>query len=306
MINNKYYKLLFAVFLLFIVLSCNRKNVAEEKEPETRTPVKVANVNHDNLEETVELYATSVFRIKDNVKANLNGYIQQVHASVGEIVKKGQLLFTLKTKEASAFTSRSNDTALNFSGIVKIYSPLSGSLTALSKQNGDYVQDGDEIAVVADQNSLVFILNVPFELKKYLKTGTACNIILPDKDIIPGVIGSEMPVVDAASQTQSYIVKPTSTTAIPENLIAKINIVKSTKQNAQTLSKDAVLTNELQSEWWVMKLINDSTAVKVRVIKGIETADKVEITEPSFSATDRIIVSGNYGLEDTAKVVVEK
>ena len=53
-----------------------------------------------------------------------------------------------------------------------------------------------------------------------------------------------------------------------------------------------------------MKLINDSTAVKVLVKKGIETIDKIEITAPVFSLSDRIILTGNYGLADTAKVQI--
>lgn len=53
-----------------------------------------------------------------------------------------------------------------------------------------------------------------------------------------------------------------------------------------------------------MKLINDSTAVRVPVKKGIESGNKVEILQPEFSGTERIIITGNYGLEDTAKVNV--
>jgi uncharacterized NAD(P)/FAD-binding protein YdhS len=51
-----------------------------------------------------------------------------------------------------------------------------------------------------------------------------------------------------------------------------------------------------------MKMINDSTAVKVPVKKGIETSDKVEILSPEFSPQDKILLNGNYGLADTAKV----
>jgi hypothetical protein len=55
-----------------------------------------------------------------------------------------------------------------------------------------------------------------------------------------------------------------------------------------------------------MKMMNDSTAIKVPVKKGIENDGKVEITAPVFSNKDRIVVSGNYGLSDTARVVVSK
>ena len=53
-----------------------------------------------------------------------------------------------------------------------------------------------------------------------------------------------------------------------------------------------------------MKLINDSTAVKIFVKQGTETKTKIEILEPEFSESDKIILNGNYGLADTAKVNV--
>ena len=55
-----------------------------------------------------------------------------------------------------------------------------------------------------------------------------------------------------------------------------------------------------------MKMINDTTAVKVPVKKGIESGDKVEIVSPEFSAKDKIVVNGNYGLADTALVIIQK
>jgi biotin carboxyl carrier protein len=301
--NNIWYC---SFLILLIFFSCNNGKVADEKEVETKTPVTITNASMEPLAETIEMNAKSSFQINDNVKATLNGYIQEVHAILGEYVKKGQLLFTLKTKEASALAGRTGDTTLDFSGIVKIYSPLSGVITTLSKQSGDYVQDGDDLAMVAEQGSLVFILEVPYESKKYVKLGSSCNIILPGGDVLKGVISSEMPTVEEISQTQNFVLRPYSASALPENLIAKVEIEKSVKASAQTLPKDAVLTDETQSQWWVMKLINDSIAVKVPVEKGIESSGKIEILEPVFDTSDRIILTGNYGLPDTAKVLITK
>jgi hypothetical protein len=53
-----------------------------------------------------------------------------------------------------------------------------------------------------------------------------------------------------------------------------------------------------------MKLIDSATAVKVPVKKGLETKDRVEILSPAFAPSDRILLTGNYGLSDTAKVKV--
>jgi hypothetical protein len=115
-----------------------------------------------------------------------------------------------------------------------------------------------------------------------------------------------LPSVDSVSQTQQAFIKVNYKQALPENLIAKVRIVKGSKLNAQSLPKGAVLTDESQSNFWVMKMIDSITAVKVPVIKGMETDGRVEIIRPQFNANDKILLTGNYGLSDTAKVKIMK
>jgi hypothetical protein len=44
----------------------------------------------------------------------------------------------------------------------------------------------------------------------------------------------------------------------------------------------------------------------VVVEKGFENNDEVEITKPEFIISDRIILTGNYGLSDTARIAIIK
>ena len=104
------------------------------------------------------------------------------------------------------------------------------------------------------------------------------------------------------SQTQSFVVKPLTNSKLPENLIAQIRIIKSTKTKANVLPRTAMLSDETQTKFWVMKLINDSIAVKISVKKGVEAKEMIEIIDPVFSESDRIILNGNFGLADTVKV----
>ena len=69
--------------------------------------------------------------------------------------------------------------------------------------------------------------------------------------------------------------------------------------------KAAVLTDETQSQFWVMKITDSNIAVKVPIQKGMENSGEVEILSPAFSDKDRILISGNYGLADTAKVSIQ-
>ncbi len=113
-----------------------------------------------------------------------------------------------------------------------------------------------------------------------------------------------MPTVDAASQTQSIVIKVNTGHPIPENLIAKVKIPRTVRARTTSLPKACILSDETQSEFWVMKLADSVTAVKVTVKKGIETIDRVEIISPVFSTEDKFLLTGNYGLGDTAKVKI--
>jgi len=53
-------------------------------------------------------------------------------------------------------------------------------------------------------------------------------------------------------------------------------------------------------------MIDEEQAVKVPVTKGIESNGQVEILSPALSSDDVILETGNYGLPDTAKVVINK
>lgn len=72
------------------------------------------------------------------------------------------------------------------------------------------------------------------------------------------------------------------------------------------LPKSAVQSDETLTEHWVMKLADDSTAVKVPVEVGNSNASEIEIKSAALSPQDCIILTGGYGLEDGAKVVVTK
>jgi multidrug efflux pump subunit AcrA (membrane-fusion protein) len=271
-----------------------------------QTPVTVTTVNDSTMVDYIDLNATSAFLQKSYVKANANGYIQKVNAKIGHFVNKGEVLFTIKTKEAQSIGNSINilDTTFKFSGENKIKANDHGYITQLTHQSGDYVQDGEQLAVISDRSSFVFLLQLPYELRGYVKDGQNVQLSLPDGSKMTGKATSAMPSVDTVAQTQSIVIKINSNQPIPENLVAKARIVKSAKINTASLPKSAILSNETQTEFWVMKLINPTTAVKVPVKKGIEAGDRVEIVSPNFSAKDKIVISGNYGLPDTAKVKI--
>jgi multidrug efflux pump subunit AcrA (membrane-fusion protein) len=308
---NKILNILFLFLIVFTIQSCksNSDNADEDVSPEDAvTPVTITHPTHGSINETVELNAISAFTLKTFVKSNAIGYLQSSNIKVGDYVSKGQTLFTIKTKEAVALgnTINSLDSSLHFEGMTRIKSPSSGYITQLTYTEGSYVQDGEQLAEITDKSSFAFLLDLPYELKPYLLQNKALQLHLADSTILNGYIQSALPTVDSVAQTQRYIIKVKTDKLIPENLIAKVQLVKQQISNAILLAKPAVLSNEEQTEFWVMKLLNDSTAVKTDIKKGIEQNNNVQILEPPLNDSDKIILTGNYGLSDTAKIAISK
>lgn len=309
---RKYFNRSVVVFLSLIIIGsgCKQKDApgANVTPAEPRTPVTVTSISYDPMQDFIELNATSTFLQQNFVKSNLNGYVKQANIKFGDYVNRGQVLFVLKTKEAEAIGNAVNELNPNFkfSGVNVIKAGASGYVTQINRQAGDYVQDGEQLAAINDAKSFVFVMNVPYQYKDDVTVGKQVEITLPDNERLLGTVQSSLPMVDSASQTQSVSVRVNAPHSIPVNLVAKVKIVKVSKAATASLNKNAVLTDETQANFWVMKMINDSTAVKVPVIKGIETGDKVEILSPDFSPQDKILISGNYGLADTALVIVQQ
>lgn len=289
-----------------ILFSCHPAPVDENQELQGATPVTVIQPEFGTISDEVMLNATAAFQVKIPVKSDINGYLDQVEVTPGQQVQKGQVLFVIKTREAAHLGEISGrDTSFRFSGLVKITAPVNGYVNQLSYAVGDYVQEGEPLVTISDQNSLVFLLELPYELKSYSSENTAVKLTLPDGKQIEGMMDRFLPTVDPVSQTQTCIIRVPKGMAIPENLVATVRYLKNTKHKVLILPREALLTNEVQNEFWVMKMADTATAVKITVQKGIESSGKVEIIGSSLSGSDRILISGNYGLPDTAKVIIK-
>jgi hypothetical protein len=307
---QKYLTLTFGTIALISCLSaCNSADPATETDASSPvTPVQVTKPRDSSLSEFVELSAVSAYLEKSFVKANINGYVERTSAKTGQQVGSGTLLFTLITKEARSIGNTVNklDPGFKFSGVSNIRSGQAGTIVQVNHQNGDYVQDGEALATISNRNSLVFLLDLPYELNQIISQNKTIDVLLPDGTKLGGLVSGTMPSVDSLAQTQRYIIKVSPGKDIPAGLIAKVRLTKLSHAEAQVLPKSAVLSNETEDEFWVMKMINDSTAVKIKVKKGIESNSLIEVLEPRFAKTDRIIKTGNYGIADTAKVKIQK
>lgn len=291
-----------------LLVSCGQsREPSSEAENEGLTPVTVTHPVVGNLSEGITLNAFSKFMLKTSVKSDINGYLQSVKIHPGQRVSKGQELFVIKSKESEHLgnTLTRIDTSFHFSGTVTVKSPSDGYITELAYKSGDYVQDNEVLAAISDINSLVFILEIPYELKSYIPDNKKLELLLPDGNKMTGTIDSSLPSVDPVSQTLSCVIRVNGISSLPENLAATVKFIKKSRSGITILPRESLLTDEAQTSFWIMKMTDSTTAVRIPVTTGLVTSDEVEITSPSLLTSDIILRTGNYGLPDTAKVIIE-
>ncbi len=271
-----------------------------------KVPITITHPMMAPISEGMILTATSSYQRKNIVSAPMQGYVLHIDVAIGDHVSKGQPIFIMQTKESHALMGAVPDSLKDFTGKITIPASASGIVTSILRQSGDYVQDGEQLCIVSDVGSFAFVLSVPYDYNRFMRMGELCTLILPDSMHIEAHIEKKLSTVDAASQTQNYLVVPSSGVTVPENVIAQVTLPTIQRSNALTVPKQAVLADETMQNFWVMQLNNDSIAIKVPVKKGIENDIAVEILSPLFRAQDRLVLTGNYGMEDTALVMIKE
>lgn len=299
----------FSIGLLITVFFISCKDKSESETPTAvRVPVTLTSIDTTGIQSYIDLNATATYLVKNSIKANATGYLNSVNVATNDFVVNGKELFSIKTREAKVLGNSVNkiDPTLGFGGAIKVLSNTNGTVTMVNVQQGDYVQDGDALVTINDAKSFVIVLSLPYDLKKYISVGQQLNVFLPDNSKRTATVEKFSPSVDATSQTQNVILKINGKQDIPENLIVKVRVNKATNYKGISVPKLAVLSDETETDFWIMKMINADTAIKIPIKKGIQTEDKVEILSPVLTVEDRILLTGNYGVGDTIKVRVIK
>ncbi len=297
----------FIVLLTVIIGSCGRISLEEDALIKAKVAVGVTGLTKGIIKDELTLFATTLYLKRNVVTTPIPAFIAQVFIKLGDPVNEGQVLYLLETKERRALGSQAlvpDSSAASF-GRITIKAPASGIISTLDKQQiGDYVLEGGQLCTIAESDALAFGVNVPFEFTSFAKAGMKCSLVLPDNSRHPATFTTPLSTMNSLAQTQTILARADHRMFLPENLIVKVIVNKGTETKQQVLPKACVLTDEMMEKFWVMKLLNDSTAIKVEVKPGVRNLDLVEIMEPLFKPDDKFLISGNYGLPDTVFVKV--
>ncbi len=264
------------------------------------TPVKENKIIYTTFQ-AVSRYLQSV-----NFRARTSGVVTTVFVSPGDEIKIHQSLFIIKPMEMSALESAGTLSNNLINSRDTIYSDQLAFTYQVLVQEGDYVQPGSLLAVAFKENSLAAVTYVPFSDVSLIKKNSPCTVEIPGKHNVSSYFQKQLFLADNVTQTQPYVVPlpPKLKIAGNMNLLVKFKVKEI--RNGIFLPRKAILTNEEETSFWIMKMANDTTAVKTPVTLGWQGKKQIQILSTRIGTADRVITAGAYGLPDTAHVKIAK
>jgi hypothetical protein len=296
---------LLSAFISLSVLSSCKERATVQNEQMPLVSVETTHVIQGDIENNVSFNGKTIYLKKNQVVSPIAGYIVSTNVKFGDEVQRNDVLFEIQTKENKALEN--SGTYDNSIGIIKVTASSGGFINELNiSETGGYVVEGWLLCNIVNNKDLMVQVNVPFEYNSLLKTGRKCKIFLSDNTTIGGVIYQILPTIDEANQTQTILIKPDTGRQLPENLNLTIQFIYEKHTGSFLVTREAVMTDETQSEFWVMKIVNNNLAVKIPILKGIENDSIVEVLSSGLKINDLIISEGAYGLPDSTVVRIEK
>jgi hypothetical protein len=292
--------LFFAVCMFQMFSSCKTKGTSGLDQTPV-VSVKAAPIIRGDIENGISFNGSTVYLRKNLIVSPIAGYVVKANVRFGQEVQKEDILFEIQTREGKALES-DNSTTGN-SGTAKVQATSGGFINELIiNEPGGYVPEGGSLCTIVNNKDLMIKLNVPFEYNSVLIKERKCKIRLADNTGITGSVFRILPVVDEVNQTQTVLIKPETNRQLPENLNLTITFVNEKHWQTFLVARSSLMTNETQSEFWVMKIDANNMAVKIPVKKGIENDSIIEIISPTLNVNDLIISEGAYGLPDSTSI----
>lgn len=296
------YILLFCGLMFF---SACKKETAPKKSHKP-IGVQVSKVTQEDFKTYQIFNGVTRYQKQENIKSKVTGYVSYLPYEKGDRLKKGQVFATVRTKEQDALreASKIDSTLAKFSKPLVIHANANGILTAVNVNPNDYVSEGEVMATLAQTSTLIVQVNIPFEFSQKIHVGTVCQLLLPNRPILEAKITSTLPQIDPSTQTQGFLIALPQT-ELPTNLNLRVKILSKETKNALVIPAKALQTNALLTKYWVMRIKEDTLALKTP-LKLIKQNDSlVQIDSTQLKIGDRIITEGAYQMPDSTAVKIQ-
>ncbi len=290
-------------------------------------PVEIAPVRHENVDVAVKASGRTEALRQGRVRAPYASRLIALRVADGDAIKKGQVMAVVVSKDsqaaldgarqmlAAARTTADKADAERAVELAKrdlvrqsLRAPADGVVLSHSAEAGDYVDEGEVLVTLAETDSVFFRAEVPQSAVDGVKPGQQASVSLPAVSAkpIPAVVHGVLPL--ASTENFSAPVRLDFSSARPAlglGLFGTARIVTARHADATVVPRAAVLTDDVTGVSRVAVVDGDGKAHWLDVTTGVTDGDSVEIVKPAIAGNARVIVDGQVGLPEGAKVQVD-
>jgi len=189
-------------------------------------------------------------------------------------------------------------------GYAEIRSPISGIVSDRPVYPGEMAASGSPIISLVDVSQVIARANVPVKEAEAIRAGEIARIAGPDGDI-PAKVTVVSPAVDLNTTTVEVWVQAANPgEKLKPGGTVRVTIVAETIQNTIIVPASALLNSD-EGGQKVMVVGKDSRAQERKVSVGVRQGNRAQIAA-GVQEGEQVVTSGGLGLEDKARVIVQK
>ncbi len=190
-----------------------------------------------------------------------------------------------------------------------IRAPISGLITDQFQYEGEFAAAGAKLFNIADISQV--IVKAPFSdtVAAQLKVGDTVTVVPTDTSAeeLRGQITLLSRSTDLTNRTvEVWVALGNADGRLRANSAAQMTVSARAKNEAIVVPISAVTLEESNASEGVVMVVDDqSIARETKVVVGIRTNEKIEITE-GLNGGETVIIEGNFSLADGTKVEIAK
>lgn len=314
-----------------VTAGCGRRSGEEtDSTVQARVPVEISTVKSGNVRDVVRATGTTDVLRKQKVVTPVSGVVLSLNVLEGTAVHTGDLLAVIRTRESQAAmegarilssasstdkqkkdAQRAQQLADILQSTVTVRANFDGIVASRSVMQGELVAEQAELLTLIDPASVVFVMQVPLASMQRVRPGLEARVHFPTIPSLnfPAAVDAISPQTDPQTQAVRVRLRFQHLTEqqqgiLKTDMLGEGEIITVARSGVLLVPRKALLRDDETNSYSVVVMTGDSLAIAVRVTIGVVTDSTAEVAAASLRAGMNVIVTGNYGLADSTKVIV--
>jgi RND family efflux transporter MFP subunit len=289
------------------------------------TPVRVAEVTRGDATVTVSGPGRIQALRELHIRAPFTGQLAALDVGDGDTVASGGAVGTIVSQNshaalqgAKAMVSSARSESeqrdatraleLAEAGLVRqvLRAPAAGVVLSHRANAGDFVSEGDEIATIADAASLAFVAQIGQSDLREIRPGAAAVVEMASESApLTGTVHGVLPTPSAENLSASVRIDlAPQPSHLQVGLFGTARITVAEHRGVLLVPASAVLRDDITGASRVA-IVEGGAVHWLAVTPGAAAGGLLEVESPALQVGARVVVSGQVGLPEGARVQVE-